>query len=142
MIVRLIIISIREKGARKVENEKLQILKMLQDNKISADEASRLLTALEEPQVKVTTTAGGAKWIRVRVTDLDTGKAKVNVNLPIALIDVALNIGMKFVPENAMGQVNGVDVQQLFDAIKQGAVGKLVEVEDDDEGIRVEVIVE
>lgn len=123
-----------------MENERLQILKMLQDNKISADEASRLLGALEEPQV--TTATDGAKWIRVRVLDLDTGKAKVNVNLPIALIDVALNIGMKFVPQDELGQVNGLDIQQLLDAIKQGAVGKLVEVEEEDEGIRVEVIVE
>lgn len=118
----------------------MQILKMLQDNKISADEAGRLLAALEEPQASAV--AGGAKWIRVRVIDLDTGKAKVNVNLPIALIDVALNIGMKFIPEDEMKQINGVDIHQLFDAIKLGAVGKLVEVEDEDEGIRVEVIVE
>lgn len=124
-----------------MENERLQILKMLQDNKISADEASRLLTALDEPPI-MSTTAGGAKWIRVRVLDLVTGKAKVNVNLPIALVDVALNIGMKFIPEDAMGQVNGVDIRQLMDAIKQGASGKLVEVEEEDEGVRVEVIVE
>lgn len=123
-----------------MERERLQILRMLQDNKISADEASRLLGALDEPQAP--TSSGGAKWIRVRVLDLGTGKAKVNVNLPIALVDVALNIGMKFIPQEELGQVNGVDITQLFDAIKQGAVGKLVEVEDDDEGIRVEVIVE
>jgi hypothetical protein len=123
-----------------MESEKLQILKMLQDNKISADEASRLLGALAEPQTP--TSSGGAKWIRVRVLDLETGKAKVNVNLPIALVDVALNIGMKFFPQEELGQINGLDVAQLLDAIKQGAVGKLVEVEDDDDGVRVEVIVE
>lgn len=123
-----------------MENERLQILKMLQDNKISADEASRLLAALDEP--KVSAVGGGAKWFRVRVLDLDTGKAKVNVNLPIALIDVGLNIGMKFIPQEAMGQASGLDIQQLLDAIKHGAIGKLVEVEDEDEGIRVEVIVE
>jgi hypothetical protein len=123
-----------------VENEKLQILQMLQDNKISAEEASRLLAALEEPQT--TSSGGGAKWFRVRVLDLDTGKAKVNVNLPIALIDVGLNIGMKFVPQEALGQANELDIQKLLEAIKHGASGKLVEVEDEDEGIRVEVIVE
>lgn len=41
-----------------------------------------------------------------------------------------------------MGQASGVDIQQLMGAIKHGAVGKLVEVEDEDEGYRVEVIVE
>ncbi len=123
-----------------MENERLQILKMLQDNKISAEEASRLLAALDEPQTSVV--SGGAKWIKVRVYDLNTGRVKVNVNLPIALLDVALNIGMKFVPKEEMGQAGNIDLQQLLTAIRHGAVGKLVEVEDEDEGIRVEVIVE
>lgn len=118
----------------------MQILQMLQDNKITADEASRLLAALEKPSGAVTV-GGEAKWMRVRVFDLDTGRTKVNVNLPIALIDVALNLAMKFVPED-VGAVGSVDLQQLTAAIRQGAVGKLVEVEDEDEGVRVEIVVE
>lgn len=124
-----------------MENERLQILQMVQDGKITVDEASRLLMAVEEPQ-KDLPAGSGAKWFRVRVLDLDSGKAKVNVNLPIALLDVGMNIGLKFVPEGAMGGASNVDVQALLDAIKHGAVGKLVEVEDEDEGVRVEVIVE
>ncbi len=123
-----------------MENERLQILKMVQEGKITADEASKLLGAVEEQSMLPST--GGAKWFRVKVMDLKTGKAKVNVNLPIGLIDVGLNIGMKFIPEEAMGNAKGVDIKQLVDAIKHGAMGKLVEVEDDEEGIRVEVIVE
>lgn len=124
-----------------MDNERLQILKMVQEGKITAEEAGKLLSAVDEP-VASPAIAGEAKWFRVKVIDLNTGKNKVNVNLPIALLDVGLNIGMKFVPEEALGGAKGIDIKQLLDAIRSGAMGKLVEVEDEDEGIRVEVVVE
>lgn len=123
-----------------MENERLQILKMVQEGKITAEEAGKLLTAVDEPVSSGV--AGQAKWLRVKVLDLNTGKAKVNVNLPIALLEVGLSIGMKFIPEDTMGSAHGIDVKALIDAIRSGAMGKLVEVEDEDEGIRVEVVVE
>jgi len=121
-----------------VQQEKLQILKMLEDGKITAEEASRLLAAVDDPVA--TASGGGAKWFRVRVLDIDTGKAKVNVNLPIALVEAGLDFGLKFVPDGVMR--GNVDIRQIVDAIKHGAVGKLVEVEDEDEAIRVEIVVE
>ncbi len=124
-----------------MENERLQILKMVQSGKITAEEASKLLLAVEDGS-NGTAVASEAKWLKVRVTDLNTGRAKVNVNLPIALLDVGMNIGLKFVPEDVFGSSGGLDVKELVDAIRKGAMGKLVEVEDDDEGIRVEVTVE
>ncbi len=123
-----------------MENERLQILKMVQEGKITADEAGKLLSAVDEPVSQPV--AGDAKWFRVKVMDLRTGKTKVNVNLPIALLDVGMNIGMKFVPEEVLGGAKGVDLRQIVDAIRSGAMGKLVEVEDEDEGVRVEVVVE
>lgn len=128
------------RGITKMENERLQILKMVQDGKITAEEAGKLLTAVDEPTS--TSINGEAKWLRVKVLDLRTGKAKVNVNLPIALLEVGLSIGMKFVPEDVLGGAKGIDFKQIIDAIRNGAMGKLVEVEDEDEGIRVEVVVE
>ncbi|MGI6357980.1 MAG: SHOCT-like domain-containing protein [Bacillota bacterium] len=125
-----------------MENERLQILKMVQSGKITAEEASKLLLAVDEGSMGSTAVASEAKWLKVRVTDLNTGKAKVNVNLPIALLEVGLNIGMKFVPEETISRSGGIDLKELVTAIRKGAIGKLVEVEDDDEGIRVEVIVE
>jgi hypothetical protein len=124
-----------------MDNEKLQILKMVQEGTITAEEASKLLSAVDEPVGSVAS-GSEAKWFRVKVVDLNSGKAKVNVNLPIALLEVGLSIGMKFVPEESLGGASGIDFKQLVDAIRKGAMGKLVEVEDEDEGIRVEVVVE
>ena len=126
---------------RKMDNERMQILQMLADKKITATEAGHLLEALEEGEEKPIP-GGHAKWIRIRVWDAKSNKAKVNVNLPIALVDIALQIGTKFVPEEHFEAMGDIDIKEVFRAIKEGARGKLVEVEDDEEGVRVEIVVE
>ena len=117
-----------------MESEKLQILKMVQEGKVRADEAEKLLQALEQqggqkgPGTK-------AKWLRIRVQETD--KNLVNINLPLALVDVALNMGLKFAsPE----QLAGIDIPGLVEAIKQGATGKIVEVQSEE--VTVEITVE
>jgi hypothetical protein len=125
--------------------ERLQILKLLEDGKITVDEAATLLSALENG-IKNENTArqpgapGSAQWLRVRVTDQQTGKQKVTVNLPVSLVDVALKVGAKFAPE--LEDMDNQVVMEAIEAIKSGAQGKIVEVEDLEDGERVEVFVE
>ncbi|MGE5561665.1 MAG: SHOCT-like domain-containing protein [Chloroflexota bacterium] len=121
-----------------MNEERLQILKMLQEGKITVDEAEKLMTAVDagEPAAP----AREAKWFRVRITDLKTGRAKVNVNLPVSLIGIA----GKFIPKDAMN-IDGkqIDLNEIIQAIKQGAAGKIVEVVDEeDEGVKIEVILD
>lgn len=123
--------------------EKLSILKMLEDGKISVDEASKLLEAIEgkkeELSLAVKKDEGSAKWIRVRVTG---NKEKVNINVPIALVDIAFKIAKandkSF--DMTLGQFN-LDVNSIIQMIKEGAEGKIVDVETDD-GQKVEVVIE
>ena len=117
-----------------MESEKLQILKMVQEGKIRAEEAERLLQALEQKGASALT-GTSAKWLRIRVQEAD--KKIVNINLPIALIDVAVNMGLKFAsPE----QLEGIDVPALMQAIKEGATGKILEVQSEE--ATVEIVVE
>lgn len=121
-----------------MNEERLQILKMLQEGKISVDEAEKLLTAVDAGEP--TGPAREAKWFRVRITDLNTGRVKVNVNLPVSLIGVAT----KFIPKSALN-IDGqsIDLNEILAAIKQGAAGKIVEVVDeDDEGVKIEVLLD
>ena len=125
--------------------ERLQILKMLEDGKITVDEAATLLAALESGVKKERTVLqpgmpGVAQWLRVRVTDQKSGKQKVTVNVPVSLVDVALKVGAKFAPE--LDEMDSNVVMEAIEAIRSGAQGKIVEVEDDDSGDRVEVFVE
>ncbi|MBN1220959.1 MAG: hypothetical protein JXM69_18700 [Anaerolineae bacterium] len=125
--------------------ERMQILKMLEEGKITADQAANLLAALDTGMTREkTVTAPGtlekAKWLRVRVTDQQTGKQKVSVNVPVSLVNVALKIGANFVPE--LGEMESNQIMDAIEAIKSGAHGKIVDVEDDQGGERVEVFVE
>jgi hypothetical protein len=112
---------------------------MVSENQIDAQEAARLLGALNDSPESGDAPASrrSARWFRVRVTNLETGRTKVNVNLPLSLVKVGLRIGAHFAPE-----VEELDWDQLMDAIQEGANGKLVEVEDMEDGERVEVFVD
>ncbi len=123
--------------------ERMQILKMIEGKQITAEEGAKLLAALGEKDHNQSSTpkpspATSGKWFRVRVTDLRTGRRKVNVNIPLGLVDVGLKMGAKFAPAG----LEGFDVNQIMAAIKSGSEGKVVDVEDEEDGEHVEVFIE
>lgn len=122
-----------------MREEKMQILKMIEEGKISAEEGIKLLNALEENEEPKLVSSTGAKWLKVRVFEKN-GKSKVNVNIPVALIDIGLKISSKY-HSDLEEQLGGVNLNEIINAVKQGAEGKLVEVEEEN-GDRVEVFVE
>lgn len=117
------------------DEERLQILKMIEGGQVTAEEGANLLEALEEP-ARSERAGGSPRWFRVRVTDINTGKRKVNISLPLTLLDLGAKIGGKFAaPAN-------IDIEGIVRAIKDGAQGKIVDVEDEEDGEHVEVYVE
>ena len=123
--------------------ERMQILKMLEEGKITAEEAAKLLSALEigaekeEEPPRPGPEGRKPRWLRIRVTDGATGKQKVNVNLPMGMANAAMKMKAKFAPE-----IKGLGADELFEAIKSGAHGKIIDVQDDENGERVEIFVE
>jgi hypothetical protein len=129
--------------------ERMKILKMVEEGKLSVEDGAKLLAALSggngasagvpAAQASFTNVKSptGAKWFRIRVTDMATGRAKVNVNLPIGLVNVGVKIAGKFAPET-----DTLEVQQIIEAIRSGAQGKIIDVMDDDDGEHVEIYVE
>ncbi len=122
-------------------DERMRILKMIQEGKITADEGAKLLAALREarpiaPRPPVPANRpGGQGWLRVRVTDMATGRTKVNVNLPLGLVDAGMNIATQFAPD--------IDLNQIAEAIKAGNIeGKIVDVYDEEDGEHVEVFID
>ncbi len=66
---------------------------------------------------------------------------KVRVNLPMALVQVAVDMGMEMPQMNGNAALKGIDLEQILNLVKQGAVGNLVEVESAD-GDTVRIFVE
>ncbi len=79
-----------------------------------------------------------SKWLRVLVTDLKTGKSKANIKIPASLA----NFGMKMATRFAPADLEGLDIEQIIAAVKNGGEGKLVDVEDEEKGEHVEIFVE
>ncbi|MCZ7552235.1 MAG: hypothetical protein B6D39_10310 [Anaerolineae bacterium UTCFX2] len=119
--------------------ERMKILRMIDEGKITAEEGAKLLATLSGSRKTVRKTslsygAGGARWLKVRVTDMVTGKAKATVNLPLSLVDAGLNIASKYAPDVAF--------DELVEAINAGAEGKIIDVYDEEDGEHVEIFIE
>lgn len=121
-----------------MSEERQKILRMLEEGKITVEEAARLIEAVEPP-ASVGKAPSGEKAEFLRVLVCENGQEKVKVNVPLALARIAL----KAIPNSARQQINaqGVDIDQLLSGIVDNLrPGKLVEVQDGDD--RVEVYIE
>ncbi|MBM4425355.1 MAG: DUF2089 domain-containing protein [Chloroflexi bacterium] len=117
--------------------ERMKILKLIEDGKITAEEGAKLLAALADSRRTQPPAGASARWFRVRVTDVNTGKMKVNVNLPMTLVNVGLKMSARFAPELDQDQMN-----QIAEALRNGAMGKVLDVVDQEDGEHVEVFIE
>jgi hypothetical protein len=120
-----------------LKQDRLQVLKMIEEGKISAAEGLRLLDAFEarregEPS--------RGQWLRIKVTHLSTGRSKATINVPLSLVET----GLRFVPGGkvSFGPGGRVDVQELLEMIRSGQAGKLIEVMAEEEDARVEIFVD
>lgn len=66
---------------------------------------------------------------------------KVRVNLPLALVQVALDMGMELPQVSGNPTLQNIDLRQIMELVRQGAIGNLVEVESAD-GDTVRIFVE
>jgi hypothetical protein len=127
--------------------ERLKILNMVAEGKITAKEGARLLSALQEAERPGTSSAQNgpdstsslteAHALHIRVCNCQSGRDKINVKIPINLVSVALRMGARFTPD-----VDGVELEDIVEAIRQGARGKIVDVTDEETDEHIEVFVE
>jgi len=82
--------------------------------------------------------SNSGKWLRILVTDLQSGKSKVNVKVPVSLASFGLKMAARYAPE----EIEGLDMDQIISAIKDSGDTKFVDVEDVENGEHVEVYIE
>jgi len=149
-----------------MSSEKMKILEMIQEGKLTATEGMDLMKAIDEGNsetdsaqitgndwVKKDKLATGERFLRVRVVGDKT--LKVNVNVPFSLIRSASKLivyAMSFVPADKRAELEqkgldleALDVEGLARILEENLDGKIVDVEvaDPTEGtIKVEVYVE
>jgi hypothetical protein len=125
-------------GIVATSEERIKILRMVEEGKLTAEEAAQLLSTLgKSDRKRPAPTDIESRWLRVRVTDLTTGKAKLNVNIPMRLVNVGLRVGARFIPD-----MEGVELTDLSQALEEGMTGKIVDVVDEEDNERVEIFAE
>lgn len=123
-----------------MSQEKLRVLELIQDGKVSASEGLELLKAMEEGEKESKPAGNGDRQFRIKV---DGEKTKVNVNIPMRLVKAAskfANLGINFIPQEARSEmdkrgidISEIDFNELVDLIDQGLVdGKLVDIDVED----------
>ena len=116
-----------------MSEEKRIILEMVKEGKISVEEAEQLLEKANPGESLSVTSRikkpNSKKFLRVRVTEED--KVKANVNIPIALAEVGLNL----IPKAKL-KVDGkqINMDQILKLIEEGTEGELVNIDAEDEG--------
>src|SRR5690606_26414787 len=98
-------------------HERTRILRMIEEGKLSADEAERVLHALDQRTEKEV-----PRSVPIRVSVTSKGTARVHATAPLQL---ARNVH-RFVPPRT--RQDGMDVEGIMRLIEQGGTGKIRDV--------------
>lgn len=142
------------------QEERMLILKMIDEGKISADEGARLLAAIQAPEdesssgsseeASTSTTSNNiasnfsngrsvanhgssARNVRLRVSDSHTDQERVDVNVPLKIVE----FGLRFVPETIDDRIENIRT-----AVNAGKAGPVLDIKDSDGANRVEISLE
>jgi len=121
---------------RKMQEERRKILNMVQDGKITADEAARLLDALRDQMESAQQRKRKPRWVRIRVTDVEGKRVRVNLTLPVGLVRAGLRAG------GSIAGMEGLNTGELEEMLNRGEVGHILDMQDTAGGERVEIFIE
>lgn len=148
------------------EIDRKEILELLSSGKITAAEAADLLNGIKEKQpeekqpepvivveetpvsadvLKAQETAVAASksdgkkpnWLHVRVSNMETGKNKVTVNIPLRMVNFGLKVGRKF-----SSDLEGLDLDSINEMVGDMEQGVLVDVQDEESNEHVQIYVD
>lgn len=122
--------------SRHLQEERRKILEMVQQGTISADDAAQLLDALRVQEETSRRPRRRPRWVRIRVTDTNADKVRVNLTLPIGLVRAGLRAG------GSIAGVEGLDTAGLEEMLDRGEIGHILDVHDSNDGERIEIYVE
>ncbi len=135
---------------RHLSEERLEILRLVENQTITAEEAGRLLEALDrsdradhQDQFTVPFPPGfpfpppparGGRSVRIRITDTEEEQTKLNIVLPHPLLEAGLKMAKRFAPDQML------EAKEIRETIDEGFTGSILDIMDGDQ--RVEIILE
>ncbi|MEI7481527.1 MAG: hypothetical protein WCK75_04175 [Elusimicrobiota bacterium] len=124
-----------------MKEEKMKILKMLEEKKISSAEAMELLEALSRLDGREAQAGKSAgRFLKIRVYENGSPEAKVNVNIPIAWSKFMAPFIEQKIGAKLREKGYEMDVEKIRAALELGGVGKIIDINDG--GNKVEISIE
>ena len=119
-------------------DERNRILNMIESGQITAGQAAQLLDTLLTEYEQ----SGGQvenRTVRIWLTEMSTNRRKMNMTatIPVYLVSMSLRLLARLV-----SQLNDSTIQNVIRAIERGTTGRLLDLQDLEEGKRLEVFVE
>lgn len=124
-----------------MSEERLRILKMVQDKTITAEEAAQLLKSIDQADDKnavISPKKEAFKMLRVKVLSADGDK--VNIKIPVEFAKIALRNGKGFMKNDQIDKLD-LDIDMILELIEEGTIGEIVNVESADGDI-VKIVIE
>ena len=109
--------------------------KMVEEGKITAEEAMNLMEAMGEKREIETK----GKFLKILV--MEGGDKKVYITLPLKLF----NLIKKFIPESKMQAKVGdreINIAEILDSLGEELKGEIINIEDEESGDKVKIWVE
>lgn len=87
----------------------------------------------------------GSPWIHIRVTEHNASQSKVSVNLPLSVVQVALDVAPEKIVSNGRIRIDHhghhdlsiADLRRLWRELKESGEAEYVSIEQDDERVAV-----
>lgn len=119
-------------------DERNRILDMIESGQITAAQAAQLLDTLV-PEPEQSEGQMQNRTVRIWMTDMTTNRRKMNVTatMPVYLISTSLRLLARLV-----SQLNDGTIQNVIRALEKGTTGRLLDLQDLEEGKRLEIYVE
>jgi len=119
-------------------DERNRILNMIESGQITAGQAAQLLDTML-PEHEQFSGQMENRTLRIWMTDMSTNRSKMNMTatIPIYLVSMSLRLLARLV-----SQLNDSTIQNVIRAIERGTTGRLLDLQDLEEGKRLEIFVE
>lgn len=119
--------------------ERNRILGMVEEGLVSAEEAAQLFDAMLTEPIVPSPPPVQNRTVRVWVTDTATRNRQVNmtVTLPVSVLRISLQALASVIPS-----LRDERLEQVVHALESGASGRVMDVQDLEDGKRLEISIE
>lgn len=121
-----------------MSEEKIKVLKLLEEKKISSGEALELIESLSKLEANdARPVESGGRFLRIRASESGLPAVKASISVPISWSGLLAPLIEQKICPKLSGAGREIDMEKLREALEAGEPGKIVDIADGD--IKVEI---